>query len=155
MRRWMMFLIFLQARGAWAEEPGLPEVSGGIGLAPLVIRVILSLILVVVLIYGFVFVLVRMMDRRRSRGGEALIRMLGSIFLGPKKGVYLLHVLNRVLVVGVTDANIVLLSEITDPSIVQSASCVDNLPREDTFMDQLRSVMGRFRRTDEENQDEV
>ena len=155
MRRWMMWSVLLRAQEAWGETPELPDASGGIALGSLVIRAILSLGLVVALIYGAVFLLRRIMDRRQRLGGGGLIRVLGSVFIGPKQGVYLLDVLDRVLVVGVTDTSMVLLSEITDPSVVQSVECAGAVPGDETFLGHLRSLMERFGTTHGEDQDET
>ena len=135
-----MFVAILVQR-AWAEGPGLPDAPNGIGLVPLLVRTVLSLGLVVILIYGVVFVLRRMVSRQRPSGSGALIRVVGSAFIGPKKGVYLLEVLDRILVVGVTDTTMVLLSEITDPSVVQSVAHTDATSGDARFLVHLRSLM--------------
>ena len=48
-------------------------------------------------------------------GGEKLVNVLGSGFLGPKKNIVLVEVAGEVLVLGMSQDNISLLTNITDP----------------------------------------
>ena len=91
-------------------------------LVPMLGRTLLSLVVIGVLIYLVLFLL-RKSLYKRWRGGDGgdLVSVLGSTFMGPKKAVYLLKVMDRILIVGVTDAHISLLSEITEASAVESA----------------------------------
>ncbi len=58
------------------------------------------------------------------RGGGAindreLIRILSSLYLGPKSSIMLVDVLGRVIVVGITSGTISLLTEIMDPESLE------------------------------------
>ena len=81
----------------------------------LLVKTLLSLTLVVALMVLLIFGLRWL--KGKAGGGAAMVqqmRVYGSVPLGPKKALYLVQVFNKVLVLGVTDANITLLSEITD-----------------------------------------
>jgi flagellar protein FliO/FliZ len=52
-------------------------------------------------------------------GGEKLINVLGSGFLGPKKNIVLVQVADEVLVLGMSQNNISLLTNITDPEKIE------------------------------------
>ena len=59
----------------------------------------------------------------RRGGGEIndreLIRILSSLYLGPKSSIMLVDVLGRVIVVGITSGTISLLTEIMDPESLE------------------------------------
>jgi flagellar protein FliO/FliZ len=52
-------------------------------------------------------------------GGEKLINVLGSGFLGPKKNIVLVEVAGEILVLGMSQNNISLLTNITDPEKIE------------------------------------
>lgn len=52
-------------------------------------------------------------------GGEKLVNVLGSGFLGPKKNIVLVEVAGEVLVLGMSQDHISLLSNITDPEKIE------------------------------------
>ncbi len=52
-------------------------------------------------------------------GGEKLVTILGSGFLGPKKNIVLVEVVGEVLVLGMSQDNISLLTNITDPERIE------------------------------------
>ena len=53
------------------------------------------------------------------RGGGKLVNVLGSGFLGPKKNIVLVEVAGEVLVLGMSQDNISLLTNITDPEKIE------------------------------------
>ena len=52
-------------------------------------------------------------------GGEKLVNVLGSGFLGPKKNIVLVEVAGEVLVLGMSQDHIALLTNITDPDKIE------------------------------------
>ena len=52
-------------------------------------------------------------------GGEKLVNVLGSGFLGPKKNIVLVEVAGEVLVLGMSQDHIALLTNITDPEKIE------------------------------------
>ena len=84
------------------------------GFGGALFRTVISLVLVVGLVYAGMFGLRRFVYRRKSTGALP-IRVLGSTLLGPKKGIYLVEVEDRRLVLGVTEASISFLTELKSP----------------------------------------
>lgn len=82
----------------------------------LVVRGVLSLVLIVGLIAALA-VAMRRMNFRTGRGKAAeQVQIISSVFIGSKKQIVLMRVMNRVLVLGVTDAAINKLAEFPNPS---------------------------------------
>jgi len=87
----------------------------GQAIGGLVVKTVLSLILVVAIMILALFGLKWL--NIRARGGSEFARQMrvhGSIPLGSKKALYLVQVINKVLVLGVTESNVSLLCEISD-----------------------------------------
>jgi len=84
------------------------------GFGGALFRTVISLVVVVGLVYAGMFGLRRFVYRRKSTGALP-IRVLGSTLLGPKKGIYLVEVEDRRLVLGVTEASISFLTELKSP----------------------------------------
>ena len=87
----------------------------------LIFRTVLSLFVVVGLLFlgmfGFKWINSKISGRPNLTGQ---IRLHGSIPLGPKRALYFAQVLNRVLVLGVTDTSVSLLTEITGDEEVKA-----------------------------------
>jgi len=99
------------------EEPGISQGSG-ITLWNL-LRWIISLAAVIGLIYVVMYLLKKgWIQNRRPAGTQGTFNILGHMSIGPKRMLYLVEVANRVLVLGVTEAGINTLSEITDKETV-------------------------------------
>lgn len=87
--------------------------------------------------------------RRRLKGEAAgsrgkLIRVLGNSYIGMKKHISLVEVPGAVLVLGITNDNMSVLTKIEDPEIVEKLrSCEGNVPS--SFQTQLHRLSSRFR----------
>lgn len=83
-------------------------------------RVVLDLAVVCVLLVAFLFVL-RWILKRGSSGTPVggLVRVVDVAHIAPKKSVYLLEVVDRILVVGSAGDQMTLLSEIRDKETVE------------------------------------
>lgn len=94
----------------------LPDATG------LVVRMVLSLGIVLMLIWGAVYVLQRLSGKNGQLGGSnaSHIRVLDRTYLAPKKAVYVLQIGSRTLAVGVTDTQISPLAEL-DPEETRAA----------------------------------
>ena len=89
-----------------------PATETPVNFASLLLRTVLSLIFVAALIYVCVALLRKYTHLQDKKAGSHLIEVVSSTFLAPKKSIYLVQVLDRLLVLGVTEASISLLSEI-------------------------------------------
>jgi flagellar biosynthetic protein FliO len=89
-----------------SNEPGLPQTSFG----PLLLKTVVSLFVVVGMTVFGMYGLKHFVNRKKN--GNLAIRVIGSTMLGPKKGIYLVEVSERWLLLGVTDASISMLTEL-------------------------------------------
>jgi len=102
-----------------ANDLGLAESQvPAVNTSGLLVRTLLALGLLVAVIYLGAYGIRRLAGRAGSAAPSAQLRVLGSTFLGPKRSVCAVLALDRVLIVGVTDVHITLLTEIDDPEKV-------------------------------------
>ena len=97
------------------------QIVPGQSVGGMIFKTIISLIFVLALMLLAVFGL-KWLHNRTSNSGDVTkqLKIYGSISLGPKKSLCLVQVINRFLVLGVTDTNVSLLSEITDEIEIKS-----------------------------------
>ncbi|NQS98115.1 MAG: flagellar biosynthetic protein FliO [candidate division Zixibacteria bacterium] len=109
-----MGIVSLGMAAAAADSAGISGVYSPT-ISPLVyVKILFLLGLVIALILGAVWVIKRISPQfnRRAQGGA--IRIISSNWLGPKKALFLVEVLDRVILVGMTDNNISAIAEFTD-----------------------------------------
>jgi len=114
-----------------------------------VARLILSLAIVVGTIYLAAIVARRLYGRHRAKSGKnAMIQVIDRAYLDSKKSIYLVKVVDRLLVIGVGNNDIRLLSTMKDQSVVDSVKTTD-------FSYHLKDFFGRFNRADEPVEEEA
>jgi len=86
--------------------------GGGDSLLWPMLKLVGALLLVVAAIYGFLFVLKKMMGQG-SRSGGRLIEVLESSAIGPKKSVALVRYTDKAVLVGIADNSISVLAELS------------------------------------------
>jgi len=102
------FLVVFASGNLVAETEKIPEAGTG----SLIIRLFLSLVLIIGLIYLSLFLLKKSsLGLKKNRAGD-LIQVLERCYISPKKGIFIIKVGSKVLALGVTEAQINLLSEI-------------------------------------------
>lgn len=80
---------------------------------------LLKIVIMLALVGWLAFISVRLLSRRMPDGrGRGTVRVLGYVYLGGRRGVSLLKVGPRILVLGVTDHQVSLLESVTDPAEV-------------------------------------
>jgi len=78
------------------------------------LKLVGALLLVVIGIYGFIFILKRMMGQKLSGNrGHKLIEVLETSYIAQKKSVSLIRIADRSVLVGVTDRGINVLTELS------------------------------------------
>ncbi len=117
----------------------MPDVSS------LITRIVLSLGVVLLLIWGAVHILQRISGQSvKPHGAHSHIRVLDRTYLAPKKAVYVLKIGTRALAVGVTEDQITPLAELDadETNLAYPAS----LPAQGTpsFANLLKDVRTRF-----------
>ena len=114
-------------------------VSGGSFFGALT-RLILSLAVVIALIYLAGILFKRFYGRSRKDGGkDALIQVVEKAYLDSKKAVYLVKVVDRLLIIGVGNNEMRLLSIVKDQSVVDSVKTTD-------FSYHMKDLFSRFNR---------
>ncbi|MDZ7262346.1 MAG: flagellar biosynthetic protein FliO [candidate division KSB1 bacterium] len=102
------------------EEPQTYPVKAT-SLTSVLIRALVSIVGIGILIYLTVFLLKKFVyNRGANEVGTGLMRIIGTTYLGPKKALYLVKALDRILILGVTDAQITTLCEIKDEALMES-----------------------------------
>lgn len=91
-----------------AETEKIPDAGTG----SLIIRLFLSLVLIIGLIYLSLFLLKKSsLSLKKNRAGD-LIQILERCYISPKKGIFIVKVGTKLLALGVTETQINLLSEL-------------------------------------------
>lgn len=86
----------------------------------IVIKTFLSLAAVIALMIGVVFVMKKYMYGGKASSSALIdIQVLGTMMLQPKRSVTVLKVLNKVLILGVTESGMQTLGEIGDEQSLQ------------------------------------
>lgn len=108
-----------------------------------------ALVVVVIAIYGAVWGLKRLNGgRRRGRNGRQLLEVVETAYLAPKKSVALVRVADKAVVVGVTDGQMSVLTELDSD---QAALALADQPNPDNEADRgfdrmFASAANRLRR---------
>ncbi|MBN1916626.1 MAG: flagellar biosynthetic protein FliO [Verrucomicrobia bacterium] len=121
---------------SYQEETSHSQTS----FAGLMLRLVLSMVVILGLIYGGLM-LFRLLARNAKAApkAEKLIRIIDRAALDPKRAVYLVKVVDRLLVIGVGTNEVRTLAQIDDETIVENV-------QETEFTGHLQSLLGRFAR---------
>jgi flagellar protein FliO/FliZ len=86
-------------------------------------------------------------------GGNAMIRTLSSYSLGPKNSILLVDVLGQVLLLGISDHQMSLLTAITDPGAIERLRSLSNqggFPPMSDPLSRCKSLLQSINRTRKE-----
>ena len=93
-------------------SPTSGESGSGMSVLPSLIRIISALVIVVVCIYGGIYLLKKLMSKRNGRSAAyGNLEVIETIHIAPRKSVTLLRVGEKSVLVGTTENNMSLLSE--------------------------------------------
>lgn len=94
-------------------QPDSEQMPSQLNFAKAIVRTIAALVFVIVLVFAFAYGIKWLQNKTsQARNTFQAMRVVSSLSLGQKKGVYLIKVVNRLLVVGMTEGNISLLTEL-------------------------------------------
>ena len=97
------------------------EISEMPGFSGMITKGIFSLLIVVVLIFGFVYILRRFVYNRGGTNlSNGLIKIINTTFIAPKKSIHLIKIMDRILVVGITENHMQTLAEFSGGEIPES-----------------------------------
>ncbi len=88
------------------------------------LRILSSLFAVIILAFGISWFI----QKRGGLGGNVFGKVLGILPLDNRRMLYIVDVMGRVLILGVTETNINLLGELTDKDTLDSLRLQDNQP---------------------------
>jgi len=141
---------------AWAAEEAAPSsgyLAGYNDVNPMpttsswlsTLAYLLSLLAVFAFVLLLSYVAARFVGGRfsafTSNGGG---RMISSVALGPKMSVAIVEIAGQMLILGVTEHNVTLLSEVTDPEEIdrlERTALTNNMPQ-GVFSEQLSALSG-------------
>ncbi len=114
------------------------------------IKLFAALAVLLVFLVGALYISRRLLGRRGPRYSGGMMRILSSIHVGVKKTVTMVEVPGAVLVLGVTNDHIRLLTKIEDSSLLDQFEVSEKQGFSGTFLDQLKALSPKHgRRTDE------
>ncbi len=94
-----------------SSRPSLTSFGSG-DLVPSLGRLALTLVLVIALIWATMWVARRFLKGRVAKGGQSDAHVVERLFLAPKKSIEIVSIGNRLLVLGVTEDRISMLTEL-------------------------------------------
>lgn len=114
-----------------------------------IVRMIAALVVVIACIYGGLFLLSRQMKRRRyGKAGGGSLDVLETAFVGPKKTVSLVRVADRAVLIGVTDNQISVLTELSEPETARLLA-EQSQPSQEAFGTMLGAAFGHVKKLGE------
>jgi flagellar protein FliO/FliZ len=111
----------------------------------LLLQTLGSLALVVILIFVILFILKKYVYRDYGHGkSSAYLKILGHLVIQPKKFIYIIKIFDKILIIGVSENNINVLSEINDSESVQKIEGLLTVKTTGSrnFLDYLKSNIG-------------
>lgn len=106
------------AESAAQAPPELPEM----GFTASLVQMLAALALVLALVLALYWLARRFLPGQAARGSAGGLKILGRLALGPRKGLVLVQVGARVLVLGVSEQGVNSLANIDDPQEVARLS---------------------------------
>ena len=117
---------------------------------PAIGKMVGALVLVIICIYLAVFLLRRVMGtRNRGKGSNALLEIIESTYVAPKKTISLVRVADKAVLIGITEGNMTVLTELDADQTAVALSGeqkVTEADPEDQFDKLFERAAGRLRR---------
>lgn len=131
------------------SEGKFSDLSTNINFLGLFLKSVGALILIAVLIFVTVYFLRQIYKVKNGKGySNNFVNIIGSTFLSPKKSIYLIEVCERILVLGVTDTDINILTEFNKDELSLNTSKVqkemNNNLKGDGFPERLTQVFAKM-----------
>jgi len=111
------------------------------------IKVFFMLVLVVAIILFSVWLLKKVTPQFNRSSNSGMIKILSTFWLGPKKALYLIQVAGKIMLIGVTDQSISLISEFSDPEEAHNVlTAMEEKRSEPAFANLLSSMFNKNRK---------
>ncbi len=131
---------------AASATPAYVPMTGKSEAAASLIKMLIALAVVVVCIYVGIFLLKKLMAKRHTgHSGNSLLEVIETAYIDPKKSLSLVRVADKSVLIGVTDNQISVLTELDQQ---HTESMVQQLSRQqssDGFMSMLKSASDKLR----------
>jgi flagellar protein FliO/FliZ len=88
----------------------------------------------------------KMIGRREGQAKGRMIRVLATSYVGVKKSISLVEVPGAVLVLGITNDRISLLTKIDDAELMQQLTAAENAPMGWSFSDHIQKITSRYKK---------
>jgi flagellar biosynthetic protein FliO len=136
-----VLILLLQTGCALADAEETPDLTGDIW--PSLFKLVGSLVFILVIIYGSVWLMKRFSLGKMSRGGE-LISVVDKRFLAPKQALYLVKVGEKHLLVGSSEAGLTRLADVEPPAATDKPNPTGASENSSTFNRVLKQARQSF-----------
>ncbi len=120
--------------------------TGKSAAAASLIKMLVALAVVIVCIYVGIFLLKKLMARSHiGHGGNSLLEVIETAYIDPKKSLSLVRVADKSVLIGVTDNQISVLTELDPQHTMSAVQQSSQQKSEDGFMSMLRSASDKLR----------
>ncbi len=105
-----------------------------------------ALVIVLISIYGGIFLLKKMMGKKYSGNRQhELLEIIETTFVAPKKSVTLLRVADKAVLIGTTETNISVLTELDSAKTKEILAQIESEPAGESFTGIFKSAADRIR----------
>ncbi len=105
-----------------------------------------ALVIVLASIYGGIFLLKKTMGKKYSGNRQhELLEIIETTFVAPKKSVTLLRVADKAVLIGTTETNISVLTELDSAKTKEIMAQLESAPESESFTGIFKSAAGRIR----------
>lgn len=109
------------------------------------LKMLSSLVIVLGGMFVVLYFMKRVLKRDTVASKEKLIRVVSNTYLGVKKNISLVEVPGALLVLGITNDNICLLSKIEDKEILDNLKKPEENHLQSSFSNHLHRLSGKFK----------
>ena len=104
-----------------------------------------ALALILSLLLGVFYLIKRRAGTESGMSRNKLIRVMAGCYIGAKKNISMVEIPGAVLVLGITNDNITLLSKIEDADLLQRIKTIEGDKSFPSFFDQLQQLSSKFK----------
>jgi flagellar protein FliO/FliZ len=115
------------------------------------IKMLTSLSIVLGGMFVTFYFMKKVLNRKISASGDKLIRVLANTYIGVKKNISLVEVPGALLVIGITNENISLLSKIDDQEILDRLKVNNEETTQDSFSEHLSRLSKKIKSRSHKN----
>ena len=88
----------------------------------------------------------KVIRNKAGQSGQRMVKILANTYIGVKKSIALVEVPGSILVVGITNEQIHLLTKIDDVEIMEQVTTPENDPMRWSFSDHFQKISARYKK---------